>query len=51
MTELYINGQLAVLSEDFYFTLASENPYYTQFQLFIGYRTSNVGQLRDFWSY
>lgn len=25
MTELYINGQLAVLSEDFYFTLASEN--------------------------
>ena len=30
MTELYINGQLAVLSEDFYFTLASENPYFTR---------------------
>lgn len=30
MTELYINGQLAVLPDDLNFTLASENPYFTR---------------------
>lgn len=30
MTELYINGQLAVLPEGFSFTFTSENPYFTR---------------------
>lgn len=30
MTELYIDGQLAVLPEGFSFTFTSENPYFTR---------------------